>query len=268
MRRFWRSYRQASRDRRTFAKGDLRFATPPNVIGSQTQSSEFSDTWKYTVDDGFCGRPFLSSYPHHRFDSFAFPCHRGTLANDICKVRILGRVEVEVEYSGILYGMLCFTPSILWLWYEIVINPVHFFLQTCRLSLITLKKFGRNLGILPLYLSAVGNPIINSASLPRIFTALLQVVFSPHLTSSFYSHIFIPLSSNLIPFYFSQASRLLVMSTQPLLQRTANKRIALPIRVEPKIAFANERTFLSWLHFTVVLGGLAVGLLNFGDKVS
>ncbi|KAG5648907.1 GTPase regulator Nrf1 [Asterophora parasitica] len=56
------------------------------------------------------------------------------------------------------------------------------------------------------------------------------------------------------------------MSTQPLLQRTANKRIALPVRVEPKVSFANERTFLSWLHFTVVLGGLAVGLLNFGDK--
>ncbi|KAG6869336.1 GTPase regulator Nrf1 [Termitomyces sp. T159_Od127] len=57
------------------------------------------------------------------------------------------------------------------------------------------------------------------------------------------------------------------MSTQPLLQRTANKRIALPVRVEPKVSFANERTFLSWLHFTVVLGGLAVGLLNFGDKL-
>ncbi|KAI0268332.1 vacuolar transporter chaperone 1 [Gloeopeniophorella convolvens] len=57
------------------------------------------------------------------------------------------------------------------------------------------------------------------------------------------------------------------MSTQPLLQRTANKRIALPVRVEPKVSFANERTFLSWLHFTVILGGLAVGLLNFGDKV-
>ncbi|EKD04435.1 hypothetical protein A1Q2_01211 [Trichosporon asahii var. asahii CBS 8904] len=51
------------------------------------------------------------------------------------------------------------------------------------------------------------------------------------------------------------------MSTQPLLQRTAKKRIALPVRVEPKV-----RTFLSWLHFAVVLGGLAVGLLNFGDK--
>ena len=45
------------------------------------------------------------------------------------------------------------------------------------------------------------------------------------------------------------------------------KRIALPTRVEPKVFFANERTFLSWLNFTVVLGGLAIGLLNFGDNV-
>ncbi|EOR00985.1 hypothetical protein E3P92_00414 [Wallemia ichthyophaga] len=57
------------------------------------------------------------------------------------------------------------------------------------------------------------------------------------------------------------------MSTQPLLQRTQNKRIALPVRVEPKVFFANERTFLSWLHFAVILGGLAIGLLNFGDQV-
>lgn len=28
-----------------------------------------------------------------------------------------------------------------------------------------------------------------------------------------------------------------------------------------------RRTFLSWLNFSVVLGGLAVGLLNFGDRV-
>ncbi|CDZ98662.1 vacuolar transporter chaperone 1 [Phaffia rhodozyma] len=58
------------------------------------------------------------------------------------------------------------------------------------------------------------------------------------------------------------------MSTQPLLQRTAAKRIALPVRQEPKVYFANERTYLSWMHFSVVLGGLAVGLLNFGDKLS
>jgi uncharacterized membrane protein YidH (DUF202 family) len=53
-------------------------------------------------------------------------------------------------------------------------------------------------------------------------------------------------------------------NTDPLL---IGKRIALPTRVEPKVFFANERTFLSWLNFTVILGGLAVGLLNFGDKV-
>lgn len=45
------------------------------------------------------------------------------------------------------------------------------------------------------------------------------------------------------------------------------KRISLPVRVEPKVFFANERTFLSWLNFSVILGGLAVGLLNFGDQV-
>jgi uncharacterized membrane protein YidH (DUF202 family) len=49
--------------------------------------------------------------------------------------------------------------------------------------------------------------------------------------------------------------------------RDTGKRIALPTRVEPKVFFANERTFLSWLNFTVILGGLAVGLLNFGDRV-
>ncbi|RPA91276.1 hypothetical protein L873DRAFT_1714913 [Choiromyces venosus 120613-1] len=57
------------------------------------------------------------------------------------------------------------------------------------------------------------------------------------------------------------------MSSQPLLQSAPGKRIALPTRVEPKVFFANERTFLSWLNFTVILGGLAVGLLNFGDKI-
>jgi hypothetical protein len=57
------------------------------------------------------------------------------------------------------------------------------------------------------------------------------------------------------------------VSTAPLLQSAPGKRIALPTRVEPKVFFANERTFLSWLNFTVILGGLAVGLLNFGDRV-
>ncbi|PCD35423.1 hypothetical protein AU210_007993 [Fusarium oxysporum f. sp. radicis-cucumerinum] len=58
------------------------------------------------------------------------------------------------------------------------------------------------------------------------------------------------------------------MSSQPLLQTTPGKRIALPTRVEPKVFFANERTFLSWLNFTVILGALAIGMLNFGDRVA
>lgn len=51
-----------------------------------------------------------------------------------------------------------------------------------------------------------------------------------------------------------------------LLTPPPGKRIALPTRVEPKVFFANERTFLSWLNFTVILGALAIGMLNFGDR--
>lgn len=36
-----------------------------------------------------------------------------------------------------------------------------------------------------------------------------------------------------------------------LLKSTPAKRIVLPVRVEPKVFFANERTFLSWLHCNV-----------------
>ena len=40
------------------------------------------------------------------------------------------------------------------------------------------------------------------------------------------------------------------------------------MRVEPKVFFAAERTFLSWLEFSVILGSIAAALLNFGDAVS
>ncbi|TPX62556.1 hypothetical protein PhCBS80983_g00337 [Powellomyces hirtus] len=38
--------------------------------------------------------------------------------------------------------------------------------------------------------------------------------------------------------------------------------VGAPIPPNPKVFFANERTFLSWMNC-----GLAVGLLNFGDRV-
>lgn len=56
--------------------------------------------------------------------------------------------------------------------------------------------------------------------------------------------------------------------TDPDPSQCADKPIALPTRVEPKVFFANERTYLSWLNFSVVIGALAIGMLNFGDRVS
>ena len=44
------------------------------------------------------------------------------------------------------------------------------------------------------------------------------------------------------------------------------KRVSVPIRVEPKVYFANERTFLKWLEFSVLLASIATGLLNFQPK--
>ena len=46
------------------------------------------------------------------------------------------------------------------------------------------------------------------------------------------------------------------------------KRIHVPVRVEPKVYFAAERTFLSWMEFSIILGSIAATLLNFGDNIS
>ena len=46
------------------------------------------------------------------------------------------------------------------------------------------------------------------------------------------------------------------------------KRIHVPVRVEPKVYFAAERTFLSWLEFSIIIGSIAATLLNFGDSLS
>ncbi|CAG8888991.1 unnamed protein product [Penicillium nalgiovense] len=49
-------------------------------------------------------------------------------------------------------------------------------------------------------------------------------------------------------------------------QAPPGKRIFVPVRVEPKVYFAAERTFLSWLEFSIILGGIAATLLNFGTE--
>lgn len=47
--------------------------------------------------------------------------------------------------------------------------------------------------------------------------------------------------------------------------RRRNKIINIPTRVEPKVFFANERTFLHWLRFGLILSVVAITLLNFGN---
>lgn len=39
-------------------------------------------------------------------------------------------------------------------------------------------------------------------------------------------------------------------------------------KVEPKLFFSNERTFISWLQFSALLLSVSLGLINFGDHLS
>lgn len=45
-----------------------------------------------------------------------------------------------------------------------------------------------------------------------------------------------------------------------------NRQVVVPVRVEPKVFFANERTFLSWLHFSIFIGGLGTAMMGLGDQ--
>jgi uncharacterized membrane protein YidH (DUF202 family) len=40
----------------------------------------------------------------------------------------------------------------------------------------------------------------------------------------------------------------------------------LPIKVEPKVFFANERTFLAWLHMSVTLASISVAIVAFAEQ--
>ncbi|KAI8641046.1 VTC domain-containing protein [Parasitella parasitica] len=49
---------------------------------------------------------------------------------------------------------------------------------------------------------------------------------------------------------------------------STSKRQKVKVRVEPKVFFANERTFIAWLQFCALLLTVALNLLNFGDTIS
>lgn len=45
------------------------------------------------------------------------------------------------------------------------------------------------------------------------------------------------------------------------------KKVVTPIRVEPKVFFANERTYFSWMKFGTMLATFSLALFNSGDAV-
>lgn len=46
------------------------------------------------------------------------------------------------------------------------------------------------------------------------------------------------------------------------------KAICVPVRIEPKVYFATERTFLSWLSISIILGGVSTTLMTYGTEVT
>ncbi|KAK3335009.1 vacuolar transporter chaperone 4 [Neurospora tetraspora] len=53
---------------------------------------------------------------------------------------------------------------------------------------------------------------------------------------------------------------------QKRIKAPKGKKIYVPVRVEPKVYFAAERTFLGWLEYSIYIGTIAVTLLNFGSS--
>jgi uncharacterized membrane protein YidH (DUF202 family) len=46
---------------------------------------------------------------------------------------------------------------------------------------------------------------------------------------------------------------------------TLVKQRKAPIKIEPKVFFANERTFLAWMHLSVILAGASIAIMAFAD---
>lgn len=44
------------------------------------------------------------------------------------------------------------------------------------------------------------------------------------------------------------------------------KERKVPIKIEPKVFFSNERTFLAWLHVSIMLAGASIAIVAFADS--
>lgn len=55
----------------------------------------------------------------------------------------------------------------------------------------------------------------------------------------------------------------IAFNTTPLVDE--KYKLAIPVRIEPKVFFANERTFLSWVQFAIFLGGVGTAMIGLGN---
>ncbi|KAK6842052.1 SPX-domain-containing protein [Apiospora arundinis] len=104
------------------------------------------------------------------------------------------------------------------------------------------------------YYSALGKKYARAAG-RGTWTVLKTIVPHPQGTT-------VPVSNRQQMFFGDQ-----VVSTKKV-KAPKGKKIYVPVRVEPKVYFAAERTFLGWLEFSIYIGTIAVTLLNFGTKPS
>jgi uncharacterized membrane protein YidH (DUF202 family) len=53
---------------------------------------------------------------------------------------------------------------------------------------------------------------------------------------------------------------------QPPQHQSLVKLRKAPVKIEPKVFFANERTFLAWMHLSVILAGASIAILAFAEE--
>ena len=46
-----------------------------------------------------------------------------------------------------------------------------------------------------------------------------------------------------------------------VIENNADKPRSIPVKIEPKVFFANERTYLAWLHMSVTLASISVAIV-------
>lgn len=56
-----------------------------------------------------------------------------------------------------------------------------------------------------------------------------------------------------------------VMSYNSKTNPQLNKLRKAPIKIEPKVFFSNERTFIAWMHVSIILAGGSIAILAFAD---